>query len=54
MELQKNEMTMITGGGLTSAMLNAISKAVNTVYDLGKQLGSSIRRMVTNQYCPVR
>lgn len=53
MELNKQELNQISGGGITSAMLNAISKAVSTIYDLGKSTGSAIRRLVSKQYCSV-
>ena len=54
MKLNKEEMLEINGGGITSAMLNAISKAVNTLYELGRQTGSAIRRIVKNKYCAIR
>ena len=54
MKLNKAEMLEINGGGITSAMLNAISKAVNTLYELGRQTGSAIRRIVKNKYCAIR
>lgn len=54
MELKQNQMTEINGGGITSAWLNAISKAINTLYELGKQCGSGIRRVVSGTYCPVK
>ena len=53
MELNQEKMKKIDGGGITSAWLNAISKAVNTLYELGKSTGSAIRRLVTNSYCPM-
>jgi len=53
MKLNNNEMEKVVGGGFTSSMLNAISKAVTTVYNLGKNLGSSIRRMAYGKYCPM-
>ena len=31
MELKKEELREINGGGITSAMLNAISKAISTI-----------------------
>ena len=37
MRLNKNEMEQINGGGITSAWVNAISKAVGTIYELGRQ-----------------
>ena len=54
MELKKEEMKYIIGGAFTSAMLNAITKAINTIYELGKHTGSTIRRLVKKQYCPVK
>lgn len=53
MELTKENMKKIEGGGITSAMLNAISKAVNTLYELGRATGSAIRRLIKNSYCPM-
>lgn len=52
MELNKEQMKKISGGAITSAMINAISKAVNTIYELGKATGSAIRRIIKNAYCP--
>ena len=55
MKLTKEEMYEVIGGAsITSAMLNAISKAVLAIYELGKSTGSAIRRIVTKTYCPVR
>ena len=53
MELNQEEMRNIIGGSITSSMLNAISKAVNTLYELGKATGSAIRRIISNAYCPL-
>lgn len=53
MKLNNIEMQSINGGGFTSSMLNAISKAVTTVYNLGKNFGSSIRRLAYGKYCPI-
>lgn len=53
MELKQNEMEIIIGGGITSAWLNAISKAIGVVYELGRQTGSAIRRLVNGNYCPL-
>ena len=53
MELKQTEMKNINGGSLTSAMINAITKAVNTIYELGRQTGSSIRRLITGKYCKI-
>ena len=53
MELKKEEMRTVSGGAITSAMLNAITKAVNAIYELGKQTGSAVRRLISGKYCPI-
>jgi len=52
MELNKEKMKQINGGAITSAMINAISKAINTLYELGRQTGSAIRRILKKSHCP--
>lgn len=56
MELKQEQLKNIEGGAswITSAMLNAISKGVNTLYELGRQTGSALRRIIKNKYCPIR
>ena len=49
-EIKKEEMLKVDGGAITSAMINAISKAVNTLYELGRQTGSALRRIINNKY----
>lgn len=53
MELKQSEMEIINGGAISSPVLNAITKAINALYELGRQTGSTIRRLVKNQYCPL-
>ena len=52
-ELKNNEMESISGGAITSQFINAITKAFGAVYNLGKETGSTIRRLVSGKYCPV-
>lgn len=53
MELNKEQMKKVAGGAITSAMLNAVSKAINTLYELGRATGSAVRRLIKNAYCPI-
>lgn len=53
-ELQDNELNNITGGSITSSIINAVISAVETLYEFGKQFGSSIRRMHEGNYCPLK
>ncbi len=52
-ELTKKEMLSINGGSLSSSILNAIVNAVNIVYELGKETGSALRRLLIGDYCPL-
>ena len=52
-ELEDREMENIIGGDLTSSFINAIVKAINTLYDLGKETGSAIRRINSGKYCSI-
>jgi hypothetical protein len=53
MKLNKEQMKEIAGGGISYSLINAVSKAVNTLYELGKATGSALRRIVNNSYCPL-
>jgi len=50
-ELKEYEMTNVSGGGIASPLINAVSKMIATIYDLGEKTGSSIRRLVSGKYC---
>lgn len=53
MKLKNEEMKSIDGGAFTATMLNAITKAVNTVYEFGRQVGSTLRRLINGKYCSI-
>lgn len=53
-ELTKKELQSVSGGfSFNATFLNAISRGVNVILDLGRSLGSSIRRAVGNNLCPL-
>lgn len=51
MKLENNILIDINGGGITAAYLNAASRAVNTILDLGRTVGSAIRSIFSKRYC---
>ena len=52
--MSKEELMNIVGGvSFSATLLNAITKAVSTIYDIGRRLGSSIIRTKTGNVCPV-
>jgi len=52
-ELNREDMMFIVGGAVTPTWINAISKAINTLYELGRQTGSAVRRLVNGKICSV-
>lgn len=52
-ELNNKELMKIEGGAswLTASFLNSAARAVETVLEIGRSLGSAIRRMVSGKYC---
>lgn len=49
--MQDYELVNIVGGGLTASFLNALSRAITTVMDFGRSIGTSIRMFVTGKRC---
>lgn len=55
MILSKRELTKIkAGAGVSGNLLNYIIRGFNSVLDVGRYLGSAIRRLSSNSYCPTR
>lgn len=52
-ELNEKEMLKINGGALTSSFINAINSVINTLFELGKETGSTLRRLMQGNYCPM-
>ena len=53
MKLNNQELKTIDGGGLTSQMINAVSKIVTTIYELGQATGSALKRIINKKSCPL-
>lgn len=52
--LNKEEMLKISGGfNWSASFLNAASRAVSTLVDLGRSLGTAIRRSINGKVCPI-
>ena len=54
-ELKREELLSISGGAsLTSAAwLNAAARAITTLVDLGRSLGTAIRRSISGKVCKI-
>jgi len=49
--LKKEELKQINGGGITASFLTAIVRAATGLLDLGRSLGSAIRRIQSGTVC---
>lgn len=54
-ELKNKELLYIEGGAswFTASFLNAASRALSTLLDIGRSLGSAIRRTISGSVCSV-
>ncbi len=54
-KLNNNELVLINGGfSFTGTIINAFVSAGKFIYELGRGLGSSIRRINSKNLCTVR
>jgi hypothetical protein len=54
-KVNKNKMKQISGGALTlnGTIINSLIRYVNVFFEIGKALGSAIRRNKSGSICPV-
>ena len=52
-ELNKEELKQISGGAISAAMVSAIIKGVETVLEVGRCVGTAIRRVFSKNVCVV-
>ena len=54
MEIEKHELLMINGGGsISGTLINAFVRGINVLLDLGRSLGTAIRRIGSNTVCSI-
>lgn len=52
--LEKEELLKVIGGiNITGAFINSIYRGINSVLELGRSLGSAIRRITGGKMCPI-
>lgn len=53
-EIKQKQLNEIVGGvNITGAMINSLVRGINSLLDLGRSLGSAIRRAQSKQLCPL-
>lgn len=50
-ELTKEELKHVIGGSVSGAVITSIFKGLSMMQELGRSLGSSIRRLFTKNFC---
>ena len=53
MILEKEELALIDGGGLTATFFNSLARIGKTIYDIGYEVGSSVRRLLGRTLCKI-
>lgn len=54
-KLTEEELGMLVGGvALSGTLLNAVTSLLKVLFDAGKALGSSLRRLEENEICPLK
>ena len=52
--LKCDELLNVSGGSnISGTLINALAKGVSTIYDIGRSLGTAIRRIGSNNICPI-
>lgn len=51
MKLEEKDLYEIKGGGVSATLLNSVARIISTVLELGRTVGSSIRRIYSKNYC---
>ena len=52
--LNEAELLKIIGGiNITASFLSAIVRGIDTIYEIGKAVGSALRRVQSGKICPV-
>ena len=50
-KLNDKEMKQIKGGSLTGTVISAFKNVLNIIFEFGRSLGSSFRRIKEKNYC---
>ena len=51
--MENSELILIKGGAFSANLLSNIVKAATTLYELGRALGTIIRRAKSRSYCKI-
>ena len=52
-KLEKERLLKVTGGGISATLLNALARGVNVFLEVGRSVGSAIRRFLSGKKCAI-
>lgn len=53
-KLTPNELFNIKGGiNISGTLLNSVARLMNSIMDVGRSLGSGLRRIINGRVCPL-
>lgn len=53
-KIDNEELFLIVGGiNITGTLINSITSGITKILDLGRSLGTAIRRVIGNSVCPL-
>lgn len=50
-ELKNEQLNTIKGGAISGSLINAFVRGIEAILDLGRSLGSAIRRIQSKSIC---
>ena len=54
-EINNYELLQIVGGvSISGALISAFTKAITTALDVGRSLGTALKRIITKKLCPAK
>ena len=50
-QIKAKELKQIIGGSISASFITALVRGINSILDLGRSLGTAIRRITSGQKC---
>jgi len=52
-DLNKEELLNVDGGSISGTLISSLTRGINTLLDMGRSLGTAIRRIGSGNVCPL-
>lgn len=51
--MSREELLEIKGGNITATFLNAIVRGITVICEVGRNIGTALRRVIAGNICPL-